>query len=318
MGTPILQHTGSRRFNAVARWYPHAMSATACLPELCLLVAAGVWSLASGVYKKASARADILQVNLFRCAVSVVLGAVTVAVVGTAPQLSEVTPAMLWYMASSGILARLVGDSLFFYSASRIGLARAMPIAAIYPVWSVLIAAANGEPVTGRELLAMALTLVGVVLVIRSGAEPGSRRRAGRSWEGYLLAVGCSLAWALGLLHAKWGAGHLDPFLVNTLRMAAGGVSLVVVLRFQGRPLFPAVPTGRPALLGAAFLESWLGSAAYMYGVAHTSTAVGSTLSSLAPVFTIPVAAWYLKERMSAQLILGILLATAGVIGLMV
>lgn len=184
----------------------------------------------------------------------------------------------------------------------------------------MLIAAANGEPVSGRELLAMGLTLIGVVLVIRSGAGAAgrsARRRTGHALQGYLLAVGCSLAWALGLLHAKWGSGHLDPFLVNTVRMAAGGVAIALVLRFRGRPLFPAVPVGRPALLGAALLESWLGSAAYMYGVAHTSTAVGSTLSSLAPVFTIPVAAWYLKERMSAQLILGILLATAGVIGLM-
>ncbi len=296
------------------------MPEPAWIPDLCLLLAAAIWAVASGAYKKASAGAGVLEVNLYRCVIAVGMGAVSVAVVGSMGQLATAPPRVLGWMLVSGVLARLVGDSLFFLSAGRIGLARAMPIAAIYPVWSVLIARAGGEPARARDLLAMGATLVGVVLVIRSGTGrlPGSRRRdVRRAGRGYALAVGCSIAWALGLLATKWGAGDLDPFLINTIRMAAGGAALVLVLALRRRPLFPRLPGGRLPVTGAALLESWLGSAAYVYGVAHTSTAVGATLSSLAPVFTIPVAAWYLQERMSPQLVTGILLATAGVIGLM-
>ena len=288
------------------------------MAALALIISSLSWSIGSAVYKQASATAGILQINLFRCAVSVILGGLTAVWLGGIGPLLAAPGDQLLVMAGSGILARLFGDTLFFMSAARIGLSRAMPIAAIYPVWSVMIGHLKGEPTSAREVVAMLVTLAGVLLVIQSGHIRGPARARGHQVQrsGYLIAVACSWVWAFGMLSAKWSAGGINPFLINIVRMGAGGLALVVVLAWQRKPLFPHIRMGRGKVAAASVLESWLASACYIYGLANTSTAVGSTLSSLSPVFTIPVAAIYLRERVSLPLVAGIILATAGVVGL--
>lgn len=284
--------------------------------ELACLFSALAWAIASAVYKTASRSTSPYQVNLFRCAAAVGFGLLSSAVFGNLDGITGFSGEAWGLAALSGVAARGLGDSFFLFSAGRIGLARTMPFSALYPVWATLLARLiRGEATPLRGWLGMGMALAGVLLVMRSGwTGAGKGSRSNDLW-GYGLALSASLAWSVSVVCVKWGAEGLDPVLFNVARMAAGGLALAIFLSLRRESLFPRV--SRPgALFGAAALESWLGSAAYVYGLAHTSTAAGATLSSLAPVMSIPVAAFFLKEKMSPGLIAGILLATLGVIGL--
>jgi drug/metabolite transporter (DMT)-like permease len=60
------------------------------------------------------------------------------------------------------------------------------------------------------------------------------------------------------------------------------------------------------------FLETCLGSFFYIYGLSHSPLAVASTLTSLAPVLSVPVAIVLGLERFSFVRTLGICLVVLG------
>jgi drug/metabolite transporter (DMT)-like permease len=70
-----------------------------------------------------------------------------------------------------------IGDTAFFESMRRLGVARAMPIAGCHPLVTALLAVGLlGEPVTGALLLGVVVVSVGVWLVTTDSARAGPAR----------------------------------------------------------------------------------------------------------------------------------------------
>ena len=67
-------------------------------------------------------------------------------------------------------------------------------------------------------------------------------------------------------------------------------------------------------LVPAILTDALCGSMFYVYGLSHTDLAVGSTLSSLAPLISVPVAIAVGEERWSAPRFLAVTTTTIGVV----
>src|SRR5262249_6439995 len=73
-------------------------------------------------------------------------------------------------------------------------------------------------------------------------------------------------------------------------------------------------PTGGwRSLLPAILCDALCGSIFYVYGLAHTDLAIGATLSSLAPLVSVPFAILLREERWSAARFVAVLTTVVGI-----
>lgn len=129
--------------------------------------------------------------------------------------------------------------------------------------------------------------------------------------------------WAtLGVLSAVWGgsflfyrvlAFQLPPFTTVLGRVAIGGAALAAALLLRGQaPLPPRRLWGRFLLLG--LVGNALPFTAFAWGESHISGGTASILNALTPMFTLLVAAlWLRTERLTAARLAGIACGFAGV-----
>ncbi|MHC4933256.1 MAG: DMT family transporter [Planctomycetota bacterium] len=225
------------------------------------------------------------------------------------------------FLMLSGLVGLALGDTLLFLALAHLGAHRAALFGTLGPA---LTAAGGwlflGETLTAFQLLGifLAATGVGMVVYFRGGLEP-ERRATGRGVLYGVLSAACQ---AGGVLLAKRGLHEMDALTGTTLRVAAATALLafVALLRRDLMPdlrrLFKPGPLARllPAAFCGTFLALWL----MQTGIKHTDSAVASALHSTTPLFTLPIALVFLRERFGALAVFGSLMAVAGVVVLLI
>lgn len=204
------------------------------------------------------------------------------------------------WLSVSMIASYALGDVLFLAATARLGVPAALAVASIYPVWTALIGwVLRGEALSPRQGLGLGLALGGVVAVLLLGrAQPPHARATSRSYVlGGALALGTSAFWALNSYAVAHVGSDLNPLLANTVRMLLALVLVPAVgwaLGTRGPWILPKRDLLRSYWVIA--LESFGGSLTFVYGLAHTTLAIGATLSSLAPVLAVPMA-WAMRTE---------------------
>jgi drug/metabolite transporter (DMT)-like permease len=135
---------------------------------------------------------------------------------------------------------------------------------------------------------------------------------------GLLAGLGASVCQAAGLILARQGLEEgFSPLSANFIRMLVAAATIWLFTLFQGQAKqtlhtlrqYPAA--GRYIFLGA-FMGPFLGVSLSLFALQHVKVGVASTLSSLPPVFLLPVSYVIFKERFGWQAIAGTFLAIAG------
>ena len=91
---------------------------------------------------------------------------------------------------------------------------------------------------------------------------------------------------------------HLDPIEVAFFRFFFSTLTLLPIMIKKGRS---ALITQRPWLHLLRAILGYGAVAAWCYGLYYSSLAVASTMAQTVPLFTLPMAAMYLKERVGWQ-----------------
>ncbi len=218
-------------------------------------------------------------------------------------------PQALGFLLGSTLCSIVVGDSLYFLAAARIGVARALPIASSFPLLTTIGAVTLlGEPFTPALLAGSGLIVLGVALI---GGE-----RAPRS--GRIDPIGLALA---GLAACMWaGSGLflgpalqvLDPIAANLVRFPIATVffmGYVVAVR-------PAETIDTRLLwLTIAAAVGTLGSAVlFLAGISGAGVARGVALNATSPVFSAVLAVLLLKEPLSRRGASGVVCSVLGTI----
>jgi drug/metabolite transporter (DMT)-like permease len=209
-----------------------------------------------------------------------------------------------------------LGDVIFLWSSADLGVPGALAIASCYPLWTALIGFfVNGESLSLRQILGLFLAVGGVVIVLLSHSripildEPKPNLK-----RGVVLAIIVSFFWALNSFSVSRAGRTLSPFVANTVRMIIALFATFVLSRFLGKRrkiLLPAQVFR--SQIGLFVFEAFGGSLVFVYGLAHSPLALGSILSSLAPVLSVPVA-WFLKlERFSVPRTFGVAATVTGI-----
>jgi drug/metabolite transporter (DMT)-like permease len=128
-------------------------------------------------------------------------------------------------------------------------------------------------------------------------------------------AVVASVAWAVSTVMMKTPLHEIEPLTAQAVRLPLASALLFLTpwtrgaarsLRQAGRG--PLVRMGVLSVITAA------SSVLFVASLKYAGVAVGSVLSSTAPLFALPLGVVFLGERVSAWTILGALVAVSGIV----
>jgi drug/metabolite transporter (DMT)-like permease len=279
---------------------------------LCALGAALAWSITSLLARTLMPHYSSVAINAIRSGVAGTLLLACVVVVDGPAALVAMSGTTFVVLVVSIVAAIGIGDTVFLESTRAIGLGRAMTIATTYPIGAAVMAAAlYGERITTPIATGTLLTLGGVALIVGARTEA----RPERLWFGVGAAVVASVAWAVSTVMMKTPLHEIEPLTARAIRLPLASALLFVTpwARGTGAALRTS---GRGALLrmGALSVITAASSVLFVASLKYAGVAIGSVLSSTAPLFALPLGVIFLGERVSAWTVLGALVAVGGIV----
>ncbi len=253
--------------------------------------------------------------NLARAIVATSAFAALRLATGGGPLMSGLTIGAASWLVLSIVCSYALGDSLFLTASRRVGVTTALSIASTYPLWAALWGTViDREPLGALRGAGMLLAVGGVTWLVRLGRGDGGAEANRRDRGGIALALVTSLFWAFNSIGIKRGSVGMNLLDVNVFRFGAAFLLLLPQLRFPAERARAASPGGGwRSLLPALLVDCVLGSLSYVYGLAHTDLAVGATLSSLAPLISVPFAIAAGEDRFDARRLAAIAATVSGV-----
>jgi drug/metabolite transporter (DMT)-like permease len=320
--------------------------------ELASLASSALWAMASLLYARLGVSIHALALNLLKGLIASVLLLTTIFLLFLLGQAPLFWPDRtgLQLLIWSGLLGIAVGDTAYFLALNRLRPRRALLFSALTPPLTTILAALFlQEAFTPAMLGGIALTLAGVIWVVRErqattapstthktmeqNAEkaentekttdkrfsppPSAAEKADEMW-GIAFAILSSLCQSVGNILTRKGGAALPALSIATIRIMAGLLGLALVVLLVGRLGESLRPLRRPEqakpLLLATFFGTFLCIWLSMAGLRYTTfTGIATTLNSTSPIFILPLAAIFLGERISLRAILGACLAVAGI-----
>jgi drug/metabolite transporter (DMT)-like permease len=290
---------------------------TAAVSTSCL------WTISSVIFTSAGRKIGPLSLNAYRTLVAVGFLVVAHAILFRAI-LPMASNAQWFWMGSSGVVGLGIGDSALFAAYVTIGPRRSLLVFASAPIFASIGAYLMlGEIIPTLAIVGIALTLVGIVIVLLEREHSGEIRLSKKleSYGVFFALIG-AIGQGVGLVLAKKGIDlypemSLDPLSATLMRMILGAISLWTVLLVVGR--LPELRTalnnskGMTQTVAAAFLGPFLGVTLSMIAVTYAEAGIAQTLMSLMPVLIIPVVWVLYKQKTSRRGVLGAVIAVIGV-----
>jgi drug/metabolite transporter (DMT)-like permease len=286
--------------------------------EFAALAVAVFWTITALAFESASKKVGSLPVNWIRLLVGFVfLSVFTFFYRGLLLPVDASAKSWFW-LTLSGIVGFVMGDLFLFRSFVLIGSRIAMLIMALAPPMTALMGRIFlHERMSRLSLLGMALTLLGIAMVVLDRPTQEAPIKLSRPVTGILLALAGAVGQAAGLILSKIGMGEYSPFAATQIRILAGIAGFTVILTaMKAWPRTLAAVKHGPAmarLTAGAFFGPFLGVSFSLISIQHTKTGIASTIMSTVPVLIIPPAVIFLKEKITIREILGALVAVAGV-----
>ena len=229
------------------------------------------------------------------------------------PPAQRLSPTQWRRLALLGFIGYYLSSLLDFMGLAYITASLERLILYLYPTFVVLLSALLlGKPITGRAVLALALSYGGIVLVFVSDLRV--TETPGALWLGGSLVITCSVLYALYLVLAGDIIGRIGSMRFVSWAMLASTVFVLAQFAATRDPALLAVPARVHALslvmaVFSTVVPTWLIAEAIRRIGANASSLIGS----LGPVFTIGLGASILGEPVRAIQLVGAALVLAGV-----
>lgn len=288
--------------------------------ELAGLATSLFWALSSVFFTRSGRQVGSVNVNRIRLVLAVALIMLAHWITQGAPLPVNAAPERWLWLGLSGFAGLVLGDSFLFQAYVLVGNRLGTLLLALSPVIGALIAwIFLGERLAAVQVGGILLSLAGVALVVLKGQDrngaPHDRRRYAL---GILCGLGGAAGQATGLVLAKKGlAGDFPAISGVAIRMLVAMVVIWAAALVLGQ-LRSTLEAGRnPVALGAigvgAVVGPFIGVWLSLVAVQLTYVGIASTLTSLAPIFVLPISKFVFKESVNRWAVLGTLVALSGV-----
>ncbi len=171
-----------------------------------------------------------------------------------------------------------------------------------FPAWVALFAALRGtERIDGRRLLALALSLGGIVLTVGAPSAGG----AATVWPGVLLALGSALIYALYIPYLGGLQRETTPE-IATLCVCVGAATLLGVGALVDGSFTAALPAASwTAALVLALLCTVLAFQAFLKGLHGLGPVRTAIVSTVEPFWTAVLGAVVLSQPLTPPMVAG-------------
>jgi DME family drug/metabolite transporter len=293
--------------------------------EFAALGSALCWTFSAVLYRKALAYTKPIPANIVRCAETSLILVLVFALIGKIHVFVNLPPSVVFLAAVSGIIGLGLGDTLYMNSLEILGVARAVPITCTYPlfslVWAYLLA---GEAITLPVFLGVVAIVFGIWLLTSSGEKhhrANDDKGQKRVWvKGFIFALATAIAWSVSIsminLAVKSASGLEQAYAINTLKILAVAVFLTALaapmnkvrnsIRKMARKTAAMLLTGGLIAIGLGWFFLTL---SFIY--IPESQAV--PISSTTPLFSAFFGVIFLRERVTARIVLGSAMVVAGI-----
>jgi drug/metabolite transporter (DMT)-like permease len=227
----------------------------------------------------------------------------------------------LW-LGLSGVVGLALGDYFSFSAFKAIGAKNSSIFSTLAPGTAIIFAYLMlGEQINLIGITGILITISGIIYISLQKKDNQSKM----SLVGMGHAIGAALCQGAGLVLAKKAYENnlieIAPFHAAWLRIMASVIVLLVfaILTREIKPITrnlvkPENKKGLVYLSLGTISGTVLGLTFAMQTISTIDSAVAQTIFSLVPVFAIPLAYFFHKEKITLSIILGALIAIAGVI----
>ncbi len=275
------------------------------------LGSAASWACGAILFKTLGERMSPMAMTLAKGAVSVLLLGVAVVFM----EFHTASSSALWLLTLSGIIGIALGDTFFFKALQDLGPVSMIVLMMIGQVFTAVLGIVFlREMPPALAWAGMVLVLVGIAMVLRADSpETPSPTRM----RGMIFGLASVICMAVSIVIAKQPLQEMPTIQATFLRMASGTVGLFLAGAMFGQlggwvaPLKdkPFLAKFLLAVAVVTFGGFWLS----LVAVKYLDVAVASTLSATEPIFVLPLAYFFLKDKVTGLSIVGAVTAVFGI-----
>ncbi|GAB4527497.1 MAG: DMT family transporter [Pleurocapsa sp.] len=279
---------------------------------LAALGSAASWALGSILFKRLGEKISPLAMTLAKGVISVVLLGFTVILTGynNLPQES------LLLLIASGLLGIALGDTFFFAALQDLGPHLLIVLLMSGQVLTIIFALVFlGETPALLTWWGIGLVISGIALVMWT--QLAGEKQASR-WRGIAFGLLAVLCLSVSIIMAKKGLESISAIQATFIRMLAGTTGMMFFglgtgqIRRWMKPFkdFQLIKLFLVSVGVITFGGFWLSLVAIKY----VDVSVANTLNSTEPLFVLPLAAIFLKEKIKFNALIGTAIATLGIV----
>jgi DME family drug/metabolite transporter len=290
--------------------------------ELAALGAAVCWAVAPILYRRALFKMNPVSANIVRCVSNAAVLLLILLALGKANALASLPFEAILAIIASGLIGLGLGDTLYMVGLRSVGVARAVPLASTYPLFSLIWATfLLGQPVTASAIIGAFVILLGIWLLRRDKVENAAEATGKVFFMGVIASVATAVAWSVSLtlmdvVVTLPSVNSLDAnYAVVTARLAVIALFMLVFspvldrnrgfLRVKRRTLIELCVGGL-----VANAVGWL---LMNYSFQTIIEAQAVPLSSATPLFSAIAGFALFHEKMTINNTLGAIIIVAGV-----
>ena len=276
--------------------------------EILAVATSLMWAASTVLSAEALKKVDPIRSNTIKTLSSALLMFPIAFAAGEMNNLSEVSLYGLFLVIAAALVGFGIGDTLFLKSMTLIGVSRAYTSAYTYPLFTMIIAVTFlQEPFSLEALIGTILIVSSVILILTdSDGHQGEK-----NLKGFLMALGTSLTWAVGIILVALGVKEMGVILANALRYPV----LFFFLLAVSKPRKPWNIDKRSLLVLSASgaLGMVIGGITFLYSLNIIGASRATPLSASSPVWAAIMSSLFLKEKVTPKILLA---AVAVVIGI--
>ena len=291
------------------------------LGEIAALGAAFSWTVSAILYKEALAKTKPVSANVVRLAFTGLFLLVLLVFLGKFGVLTSLPLYVVVLAGVSGLIGLGLGDTLYLLSLKLIGVARAVPITCVYPLFNILWAIfVAKETVTLPVVAGATMIVLGIWLLSREHTGKSDLDRK-TLLIGVFFALATALAWSISIAMIDIAVtvpetGSLDhAFVINTIRVIAIAAYLLVLTPLADRKFEFLKMDKRTAtaLISGGFVALGIGWFLLTYSFLHIPQSQAVPISSTTPLFSTLTSIAILKEHVTLKTAVGAIAIVAGI-----
>jgi len=282
--------------------------------EILALGTAMVWSIAVILFKKSGETVHPIALNLFKNAVAVVLLIPTLYLFGE--QLLRPVPIGDYLLLLlSGAMGIGIADTFFFMSLNLLGAGLSAIVDCLYSPFVIATAMVwLGERLSVWQIVGACLIISAVLeATLKRHQEHLTRRKL---WLGILYGALSMAIMAVGIIMVKPLLERSPVIWVSEIRLIGGVLMLGVILVFHRQRLAILqslmISRGWGYMLSSSFIGAYVALILWLGGMKYAHASVAAALNQTSNILIFVFAALFLRERITRQRTIGILLAAAG------